>query len=112
MRREQLRTLVLIDKNGESRSFTFHRLWREDAKDQLIIELMSGHEIHQFAVTHMGEGMTDLIDGRGENYRVLGLSYQVSTASDTVAVKFQIADSYQKALAINKFLSCDASSLY
>ncbi|MNW69998.1 hypothetical protein D3C74_491590 [compost metagenome] len=69
-----------------------------------MLELKKGYEIHHFAVTQREEGITDLIDDQGENYRVLGLSYSVPTIAHNEEYKFQIANSFHQALDLVRFI--------
>lgn len=106
MRREQLRTLILINDKGESRSFRFHNAWKEETKDQFILELSSEQEIHQFTVTNMDEEITDLIDNKGEVHRILSLSYHVPTETvDEEEFKFHIAESFHNALNLVTYIN-------
>lgn len=111
MQREQLRTLILINDKGESRSFRFRNVWKEETKDQLILELTSEQDIYQFTVTNMEKEITDLIDNSGEKYRVLGLSYHVPTETvDEEEFKIHIADSFYNALNLVKYININSGA--
>ncbi|MDQ1910547.1 hypothetical protein RAC89_08540 [Paenibacillus sp. GD4] len=101
---EQLQTLVLIKRNGDKNSFKFHKLWREDTQEQLFLELEKGNKTFRFAVTQSKEGITDLVDDKGENFRVLGVCRNVPAVTHEKEYRFQIADSYHNALDLIKFI--------
>lgn len=109
MRREQLRTLILINDKDQYRSFRFRNVWKEETKDQLILELTSEQEIYQFTVTNVEEEITDLIDNTGKNYRILGLSYRVPTETvDEEEFKFHITESFHNGLNLFKYININA----
>jgi len=90
-----------MNEEGIQKSFRFKNIYRN--KDQLILELKEGAEVHRMVVTQTKEGTSNLKGDDGKLHRVLGISYRPNHVDEEI-YKFNIADSYQNALDLNKFI--------
>ncbi|MEK8130877.1 hypothetical protein WMW72_23505 [Paenibacillus filicis] len=101
MKAGQIHTLILVNEEGVKKCFRYKNIDRNE--DQVILELKDGEEVHRMAVAQTEDGISNLKGDDGKLHRVLGISYRPNHVDGEI-YKFNIADSYQNALDLNKYI--------
>ncbi|WP_270406057.1 hypothetical protein [Paenibacillus timonensis] len=101
MKEEQIHTLILVNEEGVQKCFRYKNINRNE--DRVILELKDGEEVHRMVVTQTENGISNLMGDDGRLHRVLGISYRPNHVDEEI-YKFNIADSYHKALDLSKFI--------